>query len=319
MTLTLLLVYGTVFIAALISAEVLLRGYFTTAARHKAVNHRLSLLDGSVDHRKTYRDMLKERGADQDWRSLPLMQRLRRFYAQSGIKFDAPRFALYAVAGALLIWLALQLVVPSTLIRIVIFLVVCPLVPVVVIWRVRAMRMRKFTQKLPEALDVAVRSLSAGHPLPAAIALVAREMPDPIGSEFGLLSDELTYGVVLEDALVNLADRVGVEDLNLLAISLSVQAGTGGNLVEILQNLSKTLRDRFMLKAKVRAISSEGRITAIFMSVYPFLLYAMIRTLSPTYFDPVWDSGYGPTVVTVLLVIMAIGNVILYKLVNFEY
>ena len=105
MTLTLLLVYGTVFIAALISAEVLLRGYFTTAARHKAVNHRLSLLDGSVDHRKTYRDMLKERGADQDWRSLPLMQRLRRFYAQSGIKFDAPRFALYAVAGGALLLL----------------------------------------------------------------------------------------------------------------------------------------------------------------------------------------------------------------------
>lgn len=178
--------------------------------------------------------------------------------------------------------------------------------------------MRKFELKLPEALDVANRSLAAGHPLPAAISLVAREMPDPIGTEFGLLSDELTYGVTLDDALVNLADRVGVEDLNLLAISLSVQAGTGGNLVEILQNLSKTLRDRSMLKAKVRAISSEGRITAIFMSMYPFLLYAMIKILSPTYFDPVWESGHGAIVVTVLLAVMAIGNVILYKMVNFS-
>jgi tight adherence protein B len=179
--------------------------------------------------------------------------------------------------------------------------------------------MRTFELKLPEALDVANRSLAAGHPLPAAISLVAREMPDPIGTEFGLLSDELTYGVTLDDALVNLANRVGVEDLNLLAISLSVQAGTGGNLVEILQNLSKTLRDRYMLKAKVKAISSEGRITAIFMSGYPFLLYAMIKALSPTYFDPVWDSGHGTMVVSVLLAVMAIGNVILYKMVNFEY
>jgi tight adherence protein B len=179
--------------------------------------------------------------------------------------------------------------------------------------------MRKFEQKLPEALDVANRSLAAGHPLPAAISLVAREMPDPIGTEFGLLSDELTYGVTLDDALVNLADRVGVEDLNLLAISLSVQAGTGGNLVEILQNLSKTLRDRTLLRAKVRAISSEGRITAIFMSMYPFLLYVMIKILSPTYFDPVWESGHGATVVSVLLAVMAIGNIILYKMVNFEY
>ncbi|MCA1405875.1 type II secretion system F family protein [Ensifer sp. IC3342] len=317
MTLTLL--YAAVFVAALISAEALLRGYFRTSERHKAVNRRLSLLDGSEDHGKAYRDMLKERGVGEDWRSLPLMQRLRQFYIQSGIKFDAKRFVLYASASALLVWLVVQFLVPSNLIRIPVFLVICFLVPVLVVWRARASRMRKFTEKLPEALDVANRSLAAGHPLPSAIALVAREMPDPVGSEFGLLSDELTYGVTLDDALVNLSDRVGVEDLNLLAISLSVQAGTGGNLVEILQNLSKTLRDRSMLKAKVKAISSEGRITAIFMSLYPFLLYAMIKGLSPTYFDPVWDSGYGTIVVSVLLVIMAIGNVILYKMVNFEY
>lgn len=317
MTLTLL--YAAVFVAALISAEALLRGYFRTSERNRAVNHRLSLLARNEDHREIYREMLKQRGADTEWRSLPLMQRLRQYYVQSGIKFDGKRFALYGVAGALATWLVVQFFVPTNLIRIPIFLAVCLLIPVMVVWRVRAKRIRKFAEKLPEALDVATRSLAAGHPLPSAIALVSREMPDPIGTEFGLLSDELTYGVTLDDALMNLRDRVGVEDLNLLAISLSVQAGTGGNLVEILQNLSKTLRDRFMLKAKVKAISAEGRITAIFMSVYPFLLYSMIKALSPTYFDPVWNSGYGSIIVTGLLVVMAIGNVILYKMVNFEY
>ncbi|ASY64404.1 Flp pilus assembly protein TadB [Sinorhizobium sojae CCBAU 05684] len=314
---TLLLLYGAVFVAALISAEALLRGYFRTSERSKAVNHRLSLLAGNENHREIYRDMLKERGAE--WRSLPLMQRLRQYYVQSGIKFDGKRFTLYGVAGALAVWLVVQFFVPTNLVRIPVFLAICLLIPVIVIWRARATRMRKFAEKLPEALDVATRSLAAGHPLPAAISLVAREMPDPIGSEFGLLSDELTYGVTLDDALINLNDRVGVEDLNLLAISLSVQAGTGGNLVEILQNLSKTLRDRFMLKAKVKAISAEGRFTAIFMSVYPFLLYSMIKALSPAYFDPVWNSGYGSIIVTSLLIVMAIGNVILYKMVNFEY
>ncbi|MGO8419280.1 type II secretion system F family protein [Rhizobium ruizarguesonis] len=315
----LLLLYASVFTAALVAVEAIMRGYFKTSERHRAVNHRLSLLEVSDDHRKTYSDMLKERGAGSRWRQTPLMQRLLQFYAQSGIKFDARRFALFAIAGALLTWLVVQVLLPSTLFRVPGFLLICLLIPALVIWRARVRRMRKFELKLPEALDVANRSLAAGHPLPAAISLVAREMPDPIGTEFGLLSDELTYGVTLDDALVNLADRVGVEDLNLLAISLSVQAGTGGNLVEILQNLSKTLRDRSMLKAKVRAISSEGRITAIFMSMYPFLLYAMIKILSPTYFDPVWESGHGAIVVTVLLAVMAIGNVILYKMVNFEY
>ncbi|ANL30399.1 type II secretion system F domain-containing protein (plasmid) [Rhizobium phaseoli] len=316
---TLTLVYAAIFTAALVAVEAIMRGYFKTSERHRAVNHRLRLLEVSDDHRKTYGDMLKERGVAGSWRQIPMMQRLLQFYAQSGIKFDARRFALFTIAGALLTWLVVQFLVPSNLFRVPVFLLICLLVPALVVWRARARRMKTFELKLPEALDVANRSLAAGHPLPAAIALVAREMPDPIGTEFGLLSDELTYGVTLDDALVNLADRVGVEDLNLLAISLSVQAGTGGNLVEILQNLSKTLRDRSMLKAKVRAISSEGRITAIFMSVYPFLLYAMIKALSPTYFDPVWDSGHGTTVVCALLAVMAVGNVILYKMVNFEY
>lgn len=316
---TLMLLYGAVFVAALISAEALLRGYFRTSERNRAVNHRLSMIADNEDHREIYREMLKERGADMEWRSLPLLQRFRQYYVQSGIKFDGKRFTLYGAAGALAIWLVVQFLAPTNLIRIPIFVAACLALPVLVVWRVRAQRMRKFAEKLPEALDVATRSLSAGHPLPAAISLVGREMPDPIGTEFGILSDELTYGVTLDDALMNLNGRVGVEDLNLLAISLSVQAGTGGNLVEILQNLSKTLRDRFMLKAKVKSISAEGRITAIFMSVYPFLLYGMIKALSPTYFDPVWDSGYGPIIVTSLLVVMAIGNVILYKMVNFEY
>ncbi|APG85555.1 type II secretion system F family protein [Sinorhizobium americanum] len=316
---TLILLYAAVFVAALVAAEALLRSYFRSSERHKAVNHRLSLIEGSENHRETYREMLKARGVDGDSRWQPLMQRLRRYYVQSGIKFDAKRFALYGAAAAMGIWLALQFLLPSNLVRIPLFIAICLLVPAVVVWRVRARRMHKFAEKLPEALDVANRSLAAGHPLPAAIALVAREMPDPVGTEFGLLSDELTYGVTLDDALMNLNDRVGVEDLNLLAISLSVQAGTGGNLVEILQNLSKTLRDRFMLKAKVKAISAEGRITAIFMSIYPFLLYGMIKALSPTYFDPLWNSGYGTTIVSGLLVVMAIGNVILYKMVHFEY
>ncbi|MEY9627232.1 type II secretion system F family protein [Sinorhizobium fredii] len=316
---TLILLYAAVFVAAMVAAEALLRTYFRISERHKAVNHRLSLLEGSENHRETYRQMLKQRGIDGDWRSLPLMHRLRQYYVQSGLKFDAKRFSLFAIVGAICVWLVIQYLVPINLVRIPIFLFACLLIPVVIVWRARAKRMRKFAEKLPEALDVANRSLAAGHPLPAAITLVAREMPDPIGTEFGLLSDELTYGVTLDDALMNLNHRVGVEDLNLLAISLSVQAGTGGNLVEILQNLSKTLRDRFMLKAKVKSISAEGRITAIFMSIYPFLLFGMIRTLAPTYFEPVWDSGYGTIVVSSLLVVMAIGNVILYKMVNFEY
>ena len=185
--------------------------------------------------------------------------------------------------------------------------------------RVRARRIAKFVAQLPDALDIIVRSMNSGHPLTTAIALVGREMPDPIGSEFGILSDQLTFGSELDDAMLRMVDRVGADELNLLAVTVSVQRSTGGNLSEILENLSGMIRDRAMLRNKIRAISAEGRITAIIMAAFPFLLYLMISSLVPTYFDPVWESGYGTTVVLSILVLMSFGLLILYKLVKFDF
>ena len=144
---TLLILYATVFIGALISVEALLRSYFRKSERQRALNDRLSLLDASEDHLKTYRAMLKARGADEDWRSLPFVQRVRQVYTQSGIKFDAQRFALYGTAGAVLIWFVVQFLVPSTLIRIPVFLVICLLIPVIAVWRIRASRIRTVPER----------------------------------------------------------------------------------------------------------------------------------------------------------------------------
>jgi tight adherence protein B len=185
--------------------------------------------------------------------------------------------------------------------------------------RLRRRRIIEFTRQLPGSLDVINRSLASGHPLPTAISLVARELPDPIGSEFGMLSDELTYGTDLGDAMQNMVERTGAEDVKLLAMSMTVQRGTGGNLIEVLENLAGVIRDRALLLAKVKALSAEGRITAIVMSAFPFLLYLMISTLSPSYFDPVWASGYGNLVIMVAACVMIIGNIVLYKLVHFDF
>jgi tight adherence protein B len=312
-------VYAAVFVAALILVDAFARNVFSSAERTKAINYRMKLLEGGEDHTKVYQGMLRERALLLEGDGRTLMQRILIYYGQSGLKFDAKRYLLYGAAGAVVLWLGATYFFATPLIRILVFIAFCIATPIFIIWRIRARRIAAFTLKLPEALDVANRSLAAGHPLAAAITLVSREMPDPVGSEFGILADEMTYGVELETALANMGERVGAEDLNFLTISLSVQRGTGGNLVEILGNLSGTLRARSMLRAKVRAISSEGRITAIFMSMFPFFLYMMIVFMSPTYFDPVWQSGYAYHILAVGAVIMAIGNTILYKMVNFEF
>jgi len=119
--------------------------------------------------------------------------------------------------------------------------------------------------------------------------------------------------------LINMFHRVGADEVKLVAISLSVQQGTGGNLGEILENLAQVIRDRALIKAKIKAISAEGRITAVIMAMFPFFLFFMLRALVPDYFDPLWESGYGTVILSVCGSFMFFGIVILYCLVKFDF
>ena len=315
----LILVYAAVFVGGLIVFDHLMRLATGRFQRSRSLNHRLKLLEANDSNLDVYKSMIRGRALDYNRAGIKLLVLLRRLFAQSGMKVNVPRVAIYVVAGAVLAWLLLGFVSVPVVFRGLIVALLLLFVPLVVVLRTRSARIRKFTGQLPGALDVINRSLSSGHPLPTAISLVSRELPDPVGTEFGMLSDELTYGTDLDDAMINLIERVGAEDLKLLAVSMSVQRGTGGNFVEILENLANVLRERAILRAKVRSLSAEGRITAIVMSAFPFLLYFMISALAPTYFDPIWESGYANTVLAVAFVVMITGNFVLYKLVNFDF
>ncbi|MBO6868434.1 MAG: type II secretion system F family protein, partial [Thalassococcus sp.] len=129
----------------------------------------------------------------------------------------------------------------------------------------------------------------------------------------------LTFGSELEQAMLNMYDRVGATELNMVTVSVSVQRGTGGNLAEILENLAQMIRDRLMIKAKIKAISAEGRITAWIMLLFPFGLFYMLKFMVPTYFDLVWESGYGGLVVGICLTLLFFGMIVIRKLVNFDF
>jgi tight adherence protein B len=159
-------------------------------------------------------------------------------------------------------------------------------------------RRKKVQEQFPVALDVFVRGLRAGHPVAAALDLLTVEMPDPIGSQFGVVVDEVTYGADLRDALSDLAERWDLDDMRMFVVSLSVQQETGGNLAEILENLSKVIRERMSLFMKVRALSSEGRMTAIMLTVLPVLAFTALFLLNPGFYlevadDPVFMPGFG--------------------------
>ena len=147
----------------------------------------------------------------------------------------------------------------------------------------RAAGRRQFGAQFPDALDMIVRSLRAGHPVPIAITMVAREMPDPIGSEFGIVADEITYGADLETAMRNLYFRVGQDDLPLFVTAVAIQGSTGGNLGEILENLSGVIRQRFKMRRKIRALAAEGRASALILSSLPIAMFLIIQLVAPEF------------------------------------
>ena len=154
---------------------------------------------------------------------------------------------------------------------------------------------KKMQEQFPVALDVFVRGLRAGHPIAAALDLLTTEMPDPIGSQFGLAVDEVTYGAELRDALQSMAERWDLDDMRMFVVSLSVQNETGGNLAEILENLSKVIRERQSMMMKVRALSSEGRMTAIMLTVLPIFTFTLLFLLNPAFFlDVAGDPWFVP-------------------------
>jgi tight adherence protein B len=190
--------------------------------------------------------------------------------------------------------------------------------PLMVLTFSRHRRLKEMTRQLPDAIDIVVRSLRAGHPVATSITMVAREMRDPIATEFGLVVDEMTYGLNLDDALSNMARRVGLGDLRFLVVAVMIQMQVGGNLAEVLNSLSRVIRERATMRAKIRALSAEGRFSAGLLSLLPFILVGAITVIRPTYYSAVEaDPFFWPTL-GVGFTLMVLGVFVMYRMVNFR-
>ena len=183
----------------------------------------------------------------------------------------------------------------------------------------RSIRRVKIGDQLPEALDVMVRSMRAGHPVSVAVGLVARELPDPIGSEFGMTADEMTFGLDLETALKNMSARVGQIDIPFVVVAVSIQTKTGGNLSEVLANLSRVIRERFKLRLRVKAMSAEGKMSAVALSLIPLVVFLAVNALAPSFYGDVKDEPIIVPVALLTLALWATGVITIYRLVNFKY
>jgi tight adherence protein B len=148
--------------------------------------------------------------------------------------------------------------------------------------------------------------------------MVAREMADPIGSEFGIVADEITYGADLETAMRNLYFRIGQDDLPLFVTAVAIQGTTGGNLGEILENLSAVIRQRFKMRRKIRALAAEGRASALILSSLPIIMFMIVQLIAPNFYGSVWNEDITKIILACAGAWMAIGNFIMYQMVNFR-
>lgn len=247
----------------------------------------------------------------------PLAAALGRLLAQSGTRLGPSTLALVWLGGAL-VWFVFLGKLDNASFRLAIALSGSGLSLLLWLRVKRSRRMARFGEQLPEVIDVIVRSLRAGHPLPVSLSLVAREMPEPAGPEFALVVDEVSYGRSLAEALDNLYVRVGYPELRFLVAAVSIAQQTGGNLGEVLARLARMLRDRFRLARRVRALSAEGRFSGLALSVLPVALFALINLVSPAYYSDFWGSAVAPTVLAVSLGLLVTGNIVIYRLVNLK-
>jgi tight adherence protein B len=162
---------------------------------------------------------------------------------------------------------------------------VAVMLPLVLLLSMRTRRARRIAEQLPEALDMFVRSLRAGHPIPTAIRMIATEMPAPIGAEFAMVFDTMAYGLDLRDALQRMTRRVPVPEVQYMVGAIRIQHAAGGNLAEILGSLSSIMRDRLKLYLKVKALSAESRLSGKVLACIPFLIVTVIIFTNPDFYD----------------------------------
>jgi tight adherence protein B len=322
--LMLLALFASVFLLA----QVLLRASIERRAHSSAINKRLKMI-ASGTGREAIVNILRKNDPLQLGEGASYWNKLyfafRRNLTMAAVPWTASQVALSMAAlfAALVLivaigaWRANYLLTPGVLQLILAFAAAAAIgLPLMTISVLAERRRKRMQEQFPLALDLFVRSLRSGHPIAGALELLTQEMADPIGTEFGLVTDEIAYGMELADALNDMAERWDLDDIRMFVVSLSVQNETGGNLAEILDNLTKVIRERASLYLKVRALSSEGRMTGWMLTILPVGTFVMVFLLNPGFYldvasDPIFYIGF-----PLLLTWYVIGVIAIRKMVN---
>jgi tight adherence protein B len=246
----------------------------------------------------------------------PRMHGLDRFILQSGLEWTVSKLLLSCLALFVVCWYAIQSRFAFTPILPPALAMIAGSLPLLfVAWR-RTKRLDTIQRQLPDALDLMTRALRAGHAFSSALKMTAEEVAEPAATEFRTVHDEVNFGVSLQQALTHLSDRVPITDLRYFVVAVLIQRDSGGNLTEILSNLSRLIRERLKLYARIRVLSSEGRMSAWILGLMPFAMAALLNAMNPEFMSVMWKDPIGITMTQYLLTMMVFGVLVLSKIVK---
>ncbi|SMX44006.1 type II secretion system F family protein [Actibacterium lipolyticum] len=288
------IIYGLIFVGVLALVEGLYLTIFgKSISLNSRVNRRLDMLEKGAAREEVLEQLRKEMSQHMNSKGIPLYSMLAAKAQKANIAFSPRALIMIMVLLSVLAFLGLTIGTGASLqIRALVSVVMG--VGAVFVWvnNKATKRLELIQEQLPDAVELMVRSLRVGHPFASAVSIVANEVADPLGSEFGMIADEAAYGRDVSESLKDLAERMDLQDLRFLAVAVTIQQQSGGNLAEILEGLAKVIRSRFKLFRRVKAITAEAKYSGMFLSAFPLIAIVVINILEPTYYDEVKDTPY---------------------------
>ncbi len=288
------LLYGIIFVAVLMMIEgIYLLVFGKSISLNNKVNRRLDMIQKGGSREKVLEQLRKEMNQHMKSGGIPLYSMLADKAQRANIAFTPTTLiVIMGVLSVFIFFVLSQMTAASAPIRGLIALAMG--VGAVYVWvnNKCKKRLAMLEEQLPDAIELMVRSLRVGHPFSSAINIVAKEVSDPLGTEFGVIADESAYGRDVSESLKHLAERMDMQDLRFLAVAVTIQQTSGGNLAEILHGLSQVIRARFKLFRRVKAITAEAKWSGAFLSVFPLLALVGINVMEPDYYVDVKDTEF---------------------------
>jgi len=310
-------IYVLIFAAAVLAMQSFIGMGKHAAQKVKLANNRMQRLAQEKDATVVLAKLHTRRGMTREGDLLGVLIWIERLVLHSGLPLG--RYGFYGLLlGTTIAASLFTFLIKGTIVWTLLGLAFGVGLPFIALAVLADRRRKKAVNQLPDSLDVIIRSLKAGHPVPVAMALVGREMADPIGSEFGVASDEISYGATISQSVQRLSNRVGHEDFDLFAAMIRLQERTGGNLAELLSKSADTIRERQKMRLKIKAASAEGRMSAMILNIAPIGLFCLINLGAPDFYGDVKGNKIMTYAVYGIVCWMLIGNMVMKKMINFK-